>query len=231
MQHISSEKHNIFCIWSGNNDMSDNRKKCLYSIIKNSGCDINLITPYNLKNYVVNNHPIHPAYEYLSLTHRADYLRVYLMYHYGGGYSDIKLNNFDWTFFFDKLKNSDKQFIGYREQSKDSIASNDPNVRNSYHYLPGVVYFIFKQQSIFAKKWLNSIESVLSHKLHLLQENPGHYHPRAVYGGIHGGMQIKESKYPLEWNEILGRIFHEMCYKDRNSFSCDMPPPNVSNYI
>ena len=48
------------------------------------------MTPANLQDWVVAGHPLHPAYNDLSLVHRSDYLRAYLLHHHGGGYCDLK---------------------------------------------------------------------------------------------------------------------------------------------
>jgi len=45
-----------------------------------------LLTPDNLHHYLQD---IHPSYDFLSYVHRADYLRVMLLYHYGGVYLDM----------------------------------------------------------------------------------------------------------------------------------------------
>ena len=55
-----------------------------------------LITPNNLNDYIVKDDPLPEAYNYLSLVHKADYLRTYFMYHYGGGYADIKRYQHSW---------------------------------------------------------------------------------------------------------------------------------------
>src|SRR5690606_1936777 len=73
----------LYAFWTGNNELTENRLRCLESIKKNSGVPFVLVTPGNLEEYIVNEHPLHPAYEYLSLIHRSDYLRCYFMHHHG----------------------------------------------------------------------------------------------------------------------------------------------------
>lgn len=65
-------------------------------LTKNSGVEVKLITPKNLNNYLLPDFPLHPAYDYLSLVHKSDYLRCYFMHFHGGGYSDIKPNYKNW---------------------------------------------------------------------------------------------------------------------------------------
>ena len=72
----------VFCAWTGRNAMSADRAAALHSIMLNIGCPVVLLTPDTLANWVLPEHPLHPAYPYLSQTHKADYLRVYKMYHH-----------------------------------------------------------------------------------------------------------------------------------------------------
>lgn len=227
---IAQEK--IFCIWSGNNTMSDNRRLCLDSIITNSGVKVELINPTSLTKFVQSKYPIHEAYEYLSFTHKADYLRAYLMHHHGGGYCDIKFINFKWTPYFQILNNSNSLFIGYQEMANEHIASDDPSIRNRFFELCGVCHFIMKPYSDFTTQWINELHYILDQKLDLLKEHPGLYHPRAVFGGIHEAIddQHKDSQYPLQWNEILGKIIHPLMCNYIGQFYNNMPYPNLHSY-
>ncbi|MEU5467039.1 hypothetical protein [Kocuria salsicia] len=49
-----------------------------------------LVTPENLSDWVLPQHPLHRAYENLSLVCRSNYLRASLTHHHGGGYCDLK---------------------------------------------------------------------------------------------------------------------------------------------
>ena len=75
--------------------MFDNRKRCLESLV-NTECEIELVTPSNLNDWVLPNRRLHAAYENLSAIHRSDYLRAYFMHHYGDGYAGIKLTSASW---------------------------------------------------------------------------------------------------------------------------------------
>jgi len=72
-----------------------------------TGCKVCCVYKDDLSKYILE-HPLHEAYEYLSETHKADYLRTYFMHFYGGGYSDIKRSSGSWLKAFDDLENSDK---------------------------------------------------------------------------------------------------------------------------
>ena len=73
----------IWCFWTGDNDITPNRARNLESMKKILG-NVQLVSNKNLEDYIVPKDPIPDAYWNLSYTHRADFLRFYFMYHYGG---------------------------------------------------------------------------------------------------------------------------------------------------
>lgn len=212
----------IFAFWTSHNPLPPARIRCLDTLRANSGCDVCLVTPSNLSDWILE--PLHHAYGYLSATHRADYLRCYFMHHYGGGYSDIKYCGFDWRPYFTRLSYSKSALmLGYPEKSCKDIASSDPLIQNAFRSLPGVCQFIFKPSTVLTKLWLDALHSALDDNLEALMRNPGNYHPRAVrFYGIHGGglsgvLRYSYKRYPLSWNQILGSIFHPLMYRYRSS--------------
>lgn len=224
---MNDSSYRIFCIWSGNNEMSPSRKNSIEALKRESGCRIELITPENIQDFNQSDFPIHENYEKLSLTHRSDYLRAYLAYHYGGGYSDIKPFSFNWVPIFDSLYQSEYQFTGSRESCVAHIASNDDTIRNSYNSLVTMQRFIFKPKTEFALEWLSKVNAKLSDKSDELKKRDGSYHPKAVKGGVHGIVNFDcsqhNSAYPFGWNEILGMIFHDLCFKNIGKFSYEIP--------
>lgn len=106
----------IYCFWTGDNPLTENRKKGIEALEKNTGIPVKLITPKNLSEYIKPEYPLHKGYELLSLTMRSDYLRCYFMHHYGGGYADIKPFEHSWKGAFEKLnKDKNKYVAGYPE--------------------------------------------------------------------------------------------------------------------
>jgi hypothetical protein len=77
----------VWLAWPGNDVPSDILALCLASVRRHNAADFQVIvvTPTNLGQYL----DPHPAYEYLSLVHRADYLRLSLLHRYGGIYLDM----------------------------------------------------------------------------------------------------------------------------------------------
>lgn len=221
----------IYCFWTGDNEMSENRRAAFEELILISECEVKLVTPKNLSDYILDEYPLHPAYQYLSCVHKADYLRCYFMYHHGGGYSDIKGATHSWKPLFDKLNGDHTKFaLGcpetyswYIAYSHDFIegyefSNLNTEMRKHFPYLIGNTAYIFKPYSPFSKIWITELHRRLDVVYENLKENPGN-----VWGDNAG--------YPIPWNSILGQIFHPLsliCYKQiirDKRIAC-----NLSNY-
>ena len=200
----------IYVFWTGENEMSKNRKRCLDSIISTSGVKVQLITPQNLKEYILPDHPLHPAYEYLSYVHRADYLRCYFMNYYGGGYVDIKMIRTSWNKSFDRFNCTNAYLVGYPEEKFDGAAwfeQKNANLKYDlfvyWRLLVGNGGYICRPRTKFTEEWLFEIHRRLDEYLPLLRKNPSNEDPYLNVG----------TDYPIRWTEICGSVFHPLCLK------------------
>jgi len=211
----------VYLFWTGTNPMSNNRKNCLDQFIKTCGVKSILITNETLAQYILPDHPLHEAYQYLSETHKADYLRTYFMHFYGGGYSDVKQTTDNWTESFNRLENKpDKWIIGYREFSRHGVASTIDEIRNNFYLLVGNGAYICRPQTPLTQEWYTEMMSLLDTKLDLLKKYPA-TNPQDCK---------EKSNYPIEWNEMLGRIFHKVCYKYTDHLLYTLPISIFNNY-
>ena len=129
-------ERNVFIFWTGTNPMNSIRIGNIDFMKQVIQANVILITPENLGDYIVEGHPIHPAYEYLSYVHRTDYLRTYFMHHHGGGYCDIKPPLGSWEKAFqDMIDNPDKYINGYKEPYPSCAARLD--LQEHYKLLVG----------------------------------------------------------------------------------------------
>jgi len=200
----------IYTFWTGDNEMSSDRKNAFVGLAKNSQCPVLLITPSNLHNYT--NFALHESFQYLSETHKADYLRTHFMHYHGGGYSDIKNTTGSWLECFDQLEQSDKWIHGYPEL--EGYAGDD------WRSLVGNCSYICKKQTPLTQEWYSSMIQVLDSKLNLLKKYPAS-HPQDT---------SDRSDYPLAWEEILGRIFHRVCSNHLDKLLNTLPPNVFENY-
>ena len=221
----------IFCIWSGNEIMSENRLMALWTLFRNAGCPIAFITRETVSQWIKPEYPLHPAYEYLSSTHKADYLRCYLMHHYGGGYTDIKQTHANWHPFFEALEQQPaKLALGYHEIANGipHVSGEEGNrIRQAHHELIGLCAFIFRRNSSLTQEWLARTEQLLDQKLEALKQHPAQ-HPLDQTGVILPDGNA--SLYPLRWAEMLGEIFHPLIYRERAALTHAAIEPIFAGY-
>ena len=212
----------IFIFWTGTNIMSHRREHCINALKEQTGCCVQLITVDNLHEYIVDGFPLHAAYPYLSETHKCDYLRTYFMYHYGGGYSDIKIPNGSWVKAFETMQQNPEIWVnGYHECSSDAIAHRP--AAHLWDKLPGNGAYIIRAKTPFVKAWIEKQAATLDKHYEALRENPS-TRPDCCIEYVPG------TKYPLHWNELLGRIFHEEASKIIDRIRFEIPMPDFNYY-
>lgn len=202
----------IYIFWTGDNEITPNRLEGIKSLENVSGVEVRLITPKNLPKYIKKEDSLPEAYQYLSLNHRSDYLRSYFMYHYGGGYADIKTYYKSWIPAFEKLEQSDAYVIGYPEVGFWGVAQHDventklkQDLVNHWRYLVGNGAFICRPHTRMMAEWHTAVKNRLVSYTEQLREHPA----KNIFG--------KNEDYPLTWGGMQGGIFHPFClkYKDK----------------
>lgn len=195
----------VFCCWTGENDLTPNRLRNLQLLKENIGVQLELVNPGNLMEWVVPDSPIHWAYPYLSLVHRSDYLRAYLLHHHGGGYVDIKQPMASWLPAFHGLeRNEDKWILGYREVGVKGVVRAPGrlgrDLRRYYSHLIGCGAMIARSHTPLTAEWLREVNRRMDYYGPQLEEFPG-----GVRGAVVG--------YPISWTHLLGRIIHPLGLK------------------
>lgn len=216
----------IYIFWTGDNEITPNRLEGIKSLEKVSGVEVKLITPHNLPEYIKEGDPLPEAYQYLSLNHRSDYLRSYFMYHYGGGYADIKTYYKSWIPSFEKLEHSDAYVIGYPEVGFWGAAQHDvenTNLKNDlwnhWRYLIGNGSFICRPHTKMTAEWHTAVRNRLIAYTESLREHPA----KDIFG--------KNADYPLPWAGMQGEIFHPFCMKYHDRLLKDKAlMPSFENY-
>lgn len=210
----------VFCTWTGSTPMSDKRSDCFLSIIRETCCPVILVTPNNLSDWIKPNAPLHPAFPFLSEVHKADYLRCYLMHHFGGGYTDIKRTLASWKPFFAALREAPDAFgLGYTEIGPHGIAPASehiaPVLQRNFSRIIGNCAYIFRKQTNFTEKWLALTHAKLDDVFGTLKLHPA-VHPMDQIGvTLPSG---EKSLYPLRWQELLGELFHPLVFANSERF-------------
>ncbi|MCK8104708.1 capsular polysaccharide synthesis protein [Pseudoalteromonas sp. 2CM36K] len=216
-------KKRVYCFWTGDNKMSENRLSCLQSMHQNIGVEVILITPTNLSEFILPEYPLHEAYEYLSLVHKSDYLRCYFMHHYGGGYADIKMYNKSWIEAFRKVTSDNEAFVlGYQEVGEYGVPKIPGligrDIKKYFPYLLGNGAFIYKSNTPLTMQWYSELHKRLDNNLLRLKERPGN-------------ILDANSGYPLKWSYLLGEILHPLLLKyHKHILQCDDVKPSFKNY-
>lgn len=217
----------LFCFWTGTNPMSEQRLACCLTL-PNTGLTVTLITPQNLTEYLVEGHPLHAGYQYLSETHKADYLRTYFMHFHGGAYSDIKFTNESWVPSAKEI-HSDKNIwmIGYKEVGPHGVPVivGDPSLNALLHQewfkLIGNGAYICRPKTPLTSAWYSSMMSVMEAKLPQLEKYAARS-PQEVFSA--------QYPYPLRWAELLGEVFHPICHAFSAHVRQTLPPPRFTQY-
>ncbi len=216
----------IYIFWTGDNEITPNRLEGIRSLEKVSGAEVKLITPKNLSDYIKEEDPLPEAYQYLSLNHRSDYLRSYFMFHYGGGYADIKSYYGSWIPAFEKLENSDAYVIGYPEVGFMGAARHgieNVDLKNDlYHhwrYLVGNGSFICRPRTRLTAEWHTAVRNRLLSYSEQLRAHPA----QDIFG--------RNADYPIPWAGMQGEIFHPFCLKYHERLLKDKAlMPSFENY-
>lgn len=198
----------IYIFWTGENEIPPNRLECIHSLERTTEVEVRLITPKNLSEYIKEDDPLPEAYQYLSYIHRADYLRTYFMYHYGGGYADIKRATASWIKAFDRLDTSDAYAIGYPEVGFMGVANQGiehqelkMDLELYWRYLIGNCAYICRPHTPFVTEWYTETKGRVLAFTDELRKHPA-------------GDPFGQTKgYPVPWVKILGEVFHPLCLK------------------
>jgi len=217
----------VFIIWFGNN-ISDNRLAALNSLINNIGIPYILITDNNYQSFVLNNYPLHEAWNYLSGVHKADYLRCYLLHHYGGGYHDIKYRDKGWNNQWNSFSDKNVWIKSRKEKQKGWVAYDVDNpdtkwLQNHYKELGTMSWCICKPNTSYTTELIDKIHYKLDFHLINLKKNPS-----AIQSGYYHKNPFKkiddiENNYPIRWLEILGELYHPLMYKYKQHLCFDLP--------
>lgn len=192
----------IYALWTGANPLTPNRQAGLATLQATAGIPVVLVTPETLVDHLVPGYPLHPAYEHLSLVHRSDYLRCYLMHHHGGGYADIKRYTHDWSAAFDQLdRDPEALAVGYHEEHASDVGHVggrlEADLQRYHRLLIGNGAFVMRPRSALTTLWWDEVNRLLDRVAEQLAAHPGD-----VRGTNEG--------YPLEWTQVLGDILHPL---------------------
>lgn len=202
------------------------------------------VTLSNLHAVNISSDPIHPEItaQHLSGIHKGDYMRSYLMYHFGGAYTDIEGGiSLGWARFFDDFR-SDAWVYGAREPTRGGVAchpqklprlrmhGNCAPIKNSYKMLLHNQAYIFRAHSPLAREWLDENNRQLDDLAESLRLHPAPTRGRCC-------LDEDPKGYPIRWAELHGEVFHPLSLKYTNRIQASKigfwpgPPPKKKRWI
>ena len=232
------EREYIFCMWPGEDKLTPDRATEVFSILANTQRPVIFLTPRSFNFWELPTAPFHPATQYISECHMSDYLRVYLMHHFGGGYSDIKFTYKSWVGAFSALKNNTEALAlgfpfdvpGEFGLSKKFTGTVELEFYKANYEPFGIGHsaFIFKPKTILTEDMLNMLHKFLDEKLPELKENPSRIQKDSFGTTLPDG---SISKYPLDYTEMGPDIFHQALFKHKTRLlHYDIKPFNTYHY-
>lgn len=195
----------VFVVWAGDNAMSSNRLRNLAVIEDRIGLPLDLVTPDSLAQWLLPSHPLPAEYKHLSLIHRSDYLRGYLMHHHGGAYVDVKEPLASWRPSYDRMAaNTDVWVTSYHSSHANWIGKlpgrMGRDILVNYPLMFGKSGFMMRSHTPLSAAWLARMDALLEQAGPALAAHPG-----GVYGDDGG--------YPLSWTDLLGRVLDPLTLK------------------
>lgn len=240
LTYINDVPFVIWCYWEGE-EMSGNRKVSFEYLKKNIGVPLGLISPSNLSLFIKENHPLPKSFNKLSIVHRSDYIRTYLMHHYGGGWHDIKATEVSYKEVWQEFANTDIWIVGKKESKKGAAKTTDQQglyMPNYYQDLISVPSWVARPNTLLSKSILECLERIISENANQLNKHPAK-HPREkkliVGNMIKRGFDIlkfiyqkRSLHYPLEWT-LFGSAFHPYILKYKKHVSYKLPFDTIKN--
>jgi hypothetical protein len=206
----------VFVCWFGSFTkysklMPPNRLNAFKSLVNNINIPVILITDFNYRYFEVATDPIHEMFKYLSGVHKSDYMRGYLLHHYGGGYHDIKYRSIGWENEWDKDNwvYDNNIWIYGRQENKESAIGYRPGmkyIQKEFAKLVTMGWVICKPHTEYTRELLRSMNSKLDEYTDKLimypAQNPGGYYAQTPFDNA------PPNSYPLRWLEMMGEISH-----------------------
>lgn len=230
----------VWTFWAGN-AMEGNRLLSFQILQQNIGVPIFLVSPQNWHLLELPEHPFHPAFPYLSVVHQSDYIRIYLLHHYGGAWHDIKATEVSFAACWEQFENPEVYMIGRKESKNGAARVYDQNgnwMPNFYADLISVTAWIGRGGTPLSQELINNLHLLLDENLAQLKKYPAkHPRERALKGNnflsrsmerVKNLFTGRQSKYPLPWT-VFGNLFHPLNLKYKAHVSIDLPVNSVKN--
>ncbi|MCT1459849.1 hypothetical protein M3G03_09935 [Aestuariimicrobium sp. p3-SID1156] len=194
----------LWACWMGG-DLSENRRRSLEGLRAQAGLEFRLVE--RAEDVELPDAPFHPAYPLLSAVHKSDYVRAYVMHHFGGVYADVKPLPGELRPVLDLLNGDDSRWVvAYREVTSNYVPDLPHElgvaIRRHYRSVMGPSGFGFRPGTAFTAEWMRELHARLDYFSGALAEVGGGFSPYTQPAG-----------YPIRWSEILADIIQPLSMK------------------
>ena len=238
IEHVNNVPKVVFVCWFGGYQkklplMSNKRFEAFKSLVENIDVPVILLTYMNYKFFEKKEHPIHHTFNYLSACHKSDYLRAYMLHHYGGAYHDVKWRIESWENEWDKdnWTNNDNIWIYGRKEKYEGAIGYPPgmkHIQKEFNKLATMGWVICKKNTKYTTELLDKIENILDKKYLELIKFPGY--KSSGYYSDKPFSEAEKNNYPLRWLEIMGEIFHPLMLKYNDKIKFGLPDALKKGY-
>jgi len=230
----------LWCYWEGE-AMQGNRKLSFDYLQEHIGVPIALVGPENIAAFILADHPLHQAFPCLSIVHRSDYIRAYLLHFYGGAWHDIKATEVSFADCWEQFQAPNLFLIGRPELPKGAAAvqlSPGRYIGDHWQDLVAVPAWIGRPQTPLSRDIYRELIQLLDDNLAALQKYPARHarekkiHRKNIFQELF--VQIKclctgrNPNYPLDWT-VFGNIFHPAVYRYRDHIARNLPTDQAKN--
>lgn len=230
----------VWCFWAGGT-MNDARSLSFRLLREHIGVPVCLITPENITQFILADFPLHPSFPFLSAVHQSDYIRAYLLHHYGGAWHDVKATKVSFEGAWEGFSEAKVYLIGKPEIEGGPARIHDGEGRwmpDLWKELISVVSWIGRDKTPFSKALIENMNLFLDENMELLKKYPGK-HPRekkiesekffsSNLKKITYRIQGRNVNYPLPWT-VFGNIFHPLNYRFRDHIIKTLPVDSIKN--
>lgn len=223
----------VWCFWY-DGKMNETRTRSFEMMKTNLGVPLCLITKENIHEFILPEHPLHPAFHYLSDVHKSDYIRIYLLHHYGGGWHDIKPTQVSFTQVWAAFNDPEVYFVGRPEIKGGPAHVYDRDGKWMPDFWPDLVgcgWWVGRPNTPLTNELFLEINNLLDENYETLRKYPAKTpfdkKKKSAFSWL-PFVSINKKGYPLPWT-VFGNIFHPLNYKYRKHVKNSLPADELYN--
>lgn len=220
----------IWCFWY-DGSMNENRTRSFELMKSYMDVPVCLITKANIHEFIHPEYPLHQAFNYLSDVHKSDYLRIYLLHLYGGGWHDIKPTKISYKSVWSEFDNPEVYFVGKPEIKDGPAKIYDTNglwMPKYWNDLVATNRWVGRPNTPLTQEMFREVNLLLDENLKELKKNPARHPYDKKRNRIKRWFRFETNNYPLEWT-VFGNIFHPLNYKYRQNIKRTLPSDITEN--